>query len=98
MQIEQDQRVAVLAVQLADLVRIHRGRDGGIAGTAQHALQQLHIGFPIIHDQDTGVKNIVGTNHHIDTGLITLANPASANSIATSSASMNSLTLIGLVI
>ena len=31
-----DQIVEVLAVKLADLAGIHRGRDGNIAGAAQH--------------------------------------------------------------
>jgi hypothetical protein len=28
-------------------------------------LQQLHIGFLVVHDQDAGIKNFVGTDHDI---------------------------------
>ena len=58
LKIEQDQAVAVLAVQFADLVRIGRRVDGSIAGDAQHALQQTDIGFLIVNDQDSGLQNI----------------------------------------
>ena len=56
--IEQDQVVAVLAVQRADLGRIRRGRDGNMAGSAQHPLEQQDIDFLIVDDQDSGVQNI----------------------------------------
>ncbi len=52
LQIEQNRVATVLEVKLADLVRVHRGRDRNIAGTAQHPLQQDDIAFPIVHDQD----------------------------------------------
>jgi hypothetical protein len=39
-------------VKLADLAGIHRGRDGNIAGAAQHPLEQKDIGFLIVDDQD----------------------------------------------
>ncbi len=58
LQIEQDQVVAVLAMKLADRMRIHRRRNGHIAGSAQHLLQQLHIGFLIVDDQDFAEKNV----------------------------------------
>ena len=57
-EIEQDQVVAVVAVQPADLVRIHRRRDASVAGLAQHAIEQTDIGFQIVDDQNFGAKNI----------------------------------------
>jgi hypothetical protein len=72
LQIEQDQVVAVLAVKFADLMRVHRGRDGRIASAAQHPLEQKDIGFLIVNDQDAGVKNIGGTDHRIRPGLFVL--------------------------
>ena len=58
LEIEQDQVVAVLSVKLADLARIHRGRDGGITGAAQYALEQKDIGLLIVNDQDSSVKDV----------------------------------------
>ena len=58
LKIEQDEAVMVLAVKCADLLRIGRGVDGSIAGDAQHALEQLYIGFLIVNNQDGGVQNI----------------------------------------
>ena len=72
LQIEQDQVVAVLAVKLADLLRIHRGRDASIAGAAQHLLEQPDIGFLIVNDQDAGVKNIGGTRPSPGSRLLAL--------------------------
>ncbi len=56
LEIEQNQRVAVFAVQLADLGRIGGSVEGGIAGNAQHALKQADIGFLIVDDQDSGIE------------------------------------------
>jgi hypothetical protein len=47
-----------LSVKLADLARIHRGRDGGITGAAQYALEQKDIGLLIVNDQDSSVKDV----------------------------------------
>jgi hypothetical protein len=58
LKIEQDQVVAVLEVKLADLARIHRGRDGNIAGIAQQPLEQKDMVFLIVDDQDFAVKNV----------------------------------------
>ena len=63
LQIEQNQVVVVLAVQRADLARIHRGRDGPVARPSQYLLQQGDVGRQIIHDQDAGVENLRGTDH-----------------------------------
>jgi len=45
-------------VQLADLARIHRGRDGNIAGTAKRPIEQQDIDFLIVDDQDFAAKNV----------------------------------------
>ena len=58
MEIEQDQVVAVLPVKLADHARVHRGRDRGMAGAAQYALQKKDIGLLIVNDQDFSVKDV----------------------------------------
>jgi len=84
-------------MQGADGMRIPRRRNARIAGTTQHLLEQPHIGFLIVYDQNAGIKNIGGTHHHRDPGLFAPFNPFSASSSAMSSASMNSLILIGLV-
>ena len=94
-QIEQDQVVVVGAMQGADGTRIHRRRNAHIAGIPQHLLEQPHIGFLIVDDQNAGIKNIGSTHRHGDSSLFSGA--FSATSSAMSSASMNSLTLIGLV-
>ena len=65
LQIEQDQVVVVVAMQRAHGTRIRRRRHAPIAGFTQHLLQQLHIGFLIVYDQNTGVKNIFATYHKI---------------------------------
>ena len=58
LQVEQDQVVAVLAMQRADLLRIHGRGDAGVAGLAQHLLEQADIGLLIVDDQDAGVENV----------------------------------------
>src|SRR4029077_17099775 len=92
-EIEQDQVVAMLAVKLTDLVGIHRGRDGHIAGAAQHPLEQQDIASLIIDDQDLAVKNVGGAHHANQSALFALIKVC-VNSSATSIVSMNSLTLI----
>ncbi len=64
LQIEQDQVVVVIAMQGADRMRIHRRGNARIAGTAQHLLEQPHIGFLIVYDQNVGIKNIGCIHHH----------------------------------
>ena len=58
LQVEQDQVVAVLAMQRADLVRIHGRGDARVAGLAQHLLEQADIGLLVVDDQDAGVENV----------------------------------------
>jgi len=65
LKVQQDQGIAVLAVQLADLVRIPGGGDGKVAGAAQHFLQQRDVGFLIVNDEDVGLKNVRGADHCI---------------------------------
>ena len=60
----------------------------GIAGLAQHAREQQDIGVLVIRHQDAGGERLCRHIH----GLI-----LSENSSATFRASMNSSTLIGLV-
>ena len=63
LEIQDDQVVAVLAVERANLKRIHRQRYGSVAGARQHALQETDIGFLIVDDQDFGVQNSGWTEH-----------------------------------
>ena len=57
LQIEQDQVIAVFAMQIADCIGICRRCNAGIAGIAQHFPKQKHIGLLIVYDQNAGVKN-----------------------------------------
>ena len=43
--VEQDERKTVFAVQVADLVRVHRGRDGKKAGASQRLLKKSNVGL-----------------------------------------------------
>ena len=97
LQIEQDQVVMVLAMQRTDLHRISCRGNASVAGLAQQLLEQLHIGRLIIDDQDVGIENIGGTDHHAFFPLFARAASVFANVSARSSVSMNSLTLMGLV-
>ena len=97
LQIEQDQVVVVIEMQGADGSRIPRRRNAGIAGISQHLLEQPHIGFLIVYDQNAGIKNFGVTQHHRVSWFFSPSNSFSASSSAVSSASMNSSTLIGLV-
>ena len=113
-QIEQDQVVAILAIQLADRMGICRRRNVHIAVSTQHLLQQLHIGFLIVNDQNAGIKDFFFAYHRISLvsffwfhfcGVsLLLTDPVpeiflvSANFSASSNALMNSSTMIGLVI
>ena len=58
LQVEQDQVVAVLAMQRADLVRIHRRGHARVAGLAQQLLEQADVGLLVVDDQDAGVENV----------------------------------------
>ena len=84
-------------MQRADLVRIHRRGNAGVAGLAQHLLEQTDVGLLIVDDQDAGVENVGLGNHHACSTLALRPDAVCANVSATSSASMNWLTLIGLV-
>ena len=98
LQVEQDQVVAVLAMQRADLLRIHRRGDAGVAGLAQQLLEQADIGLLIVDDQDAGVENVgLVQSSCLSSDCSRGADAVCANFSATSSVSMNSLTLIGLV-
>jgi hypothetical protein len=94
LQVEQDQVVVVFSVQGANLVRIGRRGDAGITRFAQGLLQQADVRLLIVHDQDAGRGNLpVGRDHTCSCS----AAPAFGILSAASSASMNSLTLMGLV-
>ena len=89
LQVEQDQVVAVLAMQRADLVRASGGAHAAVAGLAQGFLEQANVGFLVVDDQDAGVEDL-GLGDHA-------ASFSAANFSATSSASMKRSTLMGLV-
>jgi hypothetical protein len=91
LQVEQDQVVAVLAMQRAHLVRIHGRGDRGVAGFLQHLREQADVGLLIVDDQEAGVENVGGREPHACSFSVC------ENFSATSSASMNWLTLMGLV-
>ena len=97
LQIEQNQVVAVFPMQRADLLWIRRRGNAGVAGFTQQLFKQTDIGLLIVNNQDAGVKNGRCTYHHLFSSLLARADCAFANFSATSSVSMNSLTLIGLV-
>ena len=84
-------------MKLADLAGIHRGRDGHIAGAAQHPLEQQDIGSLIVDDQDLAAEDVGGADHAGVSALFVPLAASADTSSATSSVSMNSLTLIGLV-
>ncbi len=52
LQIEQDQVIAVLAVERTHFLRIHRCSDAGVASPGQQLLQQADVGLLIVDDQD----------------------------------------------
>ena len=85
-------------MQRADLARIHRRGDAGIAGLAQQLLEQADVGLLIVDNQDAGVENVECADHHAFPSCCARADACVfAKFSATSSVSMNSLTLIGLV-
>ena len=79
----------------ANRVRVIRDVDGD--GKPELPLEQKDIGFLVVNDQDFAVKNVSRAYHDGSNSLIAPGRSVPANSSATSSASMNSLTLIGLV-
>ena len=97
LKVEQDQVVAVLAVQRADFLRIHRRGNAGVAGFTQQLLEQTDIGLLVVDDQDRGVQNVGCIDGHATLSPAAQADSAFANFSATSSVVMNSLTLMGLV-
>ena len=84
-------------MQRAHLVRIHGRGDAGVAGFLQHLLQQGDIGLLVVDDQDAGTENVGLGNAHAGSFLAALPDAVCENANATSSASMNWFTLIGLV-
>jgi hypothetical protein len=62
-EVEQDERVAVCEVQLADPSGVCRGGDRGVARPAEHLLEQEHVGWLIINDEDLASED-VGCGHH----------------------------------
>jgi len=66
LEIEQDQVIAVLAMQRANLARIHRRGDVGKACIGQQLLQQNDICLLIVGDQDAGAENFRLVELHAD--------------------------------
>ncbi len=96
LQVEQDQVVAVLPMQGADLERIHRGGHVAVTDLAQQLFEQFHIGGLVIDDEDAGSKDFRALDHDV---LSNSVRPKfdSENFSPSSSVSMNSWTLMGLV-
>src|SRR5204863_364649 len=63
LQVEENQVVAVLTMQRADLVRISGRAHAAVAGLAQGLLEQADIGLLIVDDQEAGVED-VGLGDH----------------------------------
>jgi hypothetical protein len=63
LQIQQDQVVAMLAVQRAYLFRQHGRGHIGIAGLTQDLQHQIDVVSAVIHYQDFGVKDLVSARH-----------------------------------
>jgi hypothetical protein len=84
-------------MQHADLVRIQGRGNAGVPGLTQQFLKQTDIGLLIVNNQDAGVQNVGSANHQAFSSFFARADSVFENFSATSSVSMNSLTLIGLV-
>ena len=52
-------------LQRADLLRVHRGGHILVAGIVQQALEQLHVGFLVVDDQDPGVQEVSVGQHRV---------------------------------
>src|SRR5439155_17962085 len=75
------------AMEFANRKRLHRRCDGSVAGARQRSFEEPNIHALIVNDQDAGVEDIRWPDHY----------RFSARSSAASSASMNSVTLMGFV-
>jgi hypothetical protein len=99
LQVEQDEVVAVPAVQRADLGRVHGGGHAAVARAAQHLQQQGDVGFLVVDHQQAGIEKVgLGDDHAAS--LLGGVRPAAAlpeNCSAASRAAMNAATLMGLV-
>ena len=84
-------------MQRADLLRFHRGGDAPVAGLLEQLLEQQDVRLLVVDDQDAAVEDVDRAMHHFPLCAFAPDACAAANSIATSSVSMNSLTLMGLV-
>ena len=63
LQVKQDEVVAMLAVQGANLLRQHGGRHIGISGVAQDFQHQIDIVSAIVNYQDLGIQNLIRAWH-----------------------------------
>ena len=97
LQVEQDQVEAVLSVQRLHILRLHRGRHVGVARFTEHALQQPDVGLLVVDDQQAGVQDVIGAEHHVASSVVAPATSVSENFNARSIVAMNSSTLIGFV-
>ena len=69
-----------------------------VARRFKHVFQQTHVGWLVVHDEDVGVKNVLGGKGHGVASLlwvVTVLAPEKAS--AASSAPSNCCTLKGLV-
>ena len=64
LQVEENQVVAVLAVQRAYLARVRGRGDRGVTRFAQHLLEQAHIDLLVVDDQDAGVEDVGLVDFH----------------------------------
>ena len=65
LQVQQNQVVAVRAVQAAHRLRVHGGTQLGVACLKQQLFEQLHIGGLVVHNQNTGGQNINREVHRV---------------------------------
>src|SRR5688572_11344492 len=82
LQVEQNERIAVLTMQPDHLTRMARGCNRRVARTAQHLVQEGDVGLFIVNDQDARLKNICHSNHTVlspvDRGVLVLSAYSSA--------------------
>lgn len=95
--VQQDQVVAVGAVQGPYFLGVHGAADVAVAGVPEHLREQVHIGFLVVDDEDMGLEDFGCGNHgvlsFVVVGLAVCCDKASAASKACRKAP----TLIGLV-
>ena len=63
-EVQQDERIAILAVQLTDFPGVRRRAHRLVARPRQHLLQQRNVRRLIVHDQNPSLENIGGADHY----------------------------------